>query len=238
MGLHYDVGDPDLRRWSKAIGRPVGTTIRISRDGFNTPLSFAPGDGWAYGPAVDWAGIGLEAITHQTLGTYMKQHVLEPLGMHDTGFRVRQLPHTADRRAEVTLRDGDSGSLSLFAVVPDEPEMDSAGAGIHTTANDYARLLRAMLQPEPGVVSGKTARAMFAPRLDEAQRAMLQQTLYDPRRKFAYIPEFPAGVELQYGLGGLLAMSDVPGRRRRGSMAWTGAGNSRWVSSYLHHVSL
>ncbi|KAF3073927.1 Acyltransferase mlcH [Trichoderma lentiforme] len=228
-GLRYDVGDPDLRRWSKAIGRPIGMTIRLSRDGFNVPLLFPPGDGWAYGPALDWAGIALETVTNTTLGDYMKQHVLDPLGMHDTGFRVNRLPHTADRRAELTLRDADDNTLSHFEVVPEEPEIDSAGAGIHTTANDYARLLRAMLQAEPGVVSGKTAKEMFSPQLDPAQRKMLQETLYAPNQKPAFIPEFPDGVELQYGYGGLLGMSDWPGQqRRKGSLCWTGAANSRW----------
>lgn len=229
-GLRYDVGDPDLRRWSKAIGRPIGKTIRLSKDGYNVPLSFPPGDGWAYGPALDWAGIALETVTSMKLGDYMKQNVLDPLGMHDTGFRVNQLPHTADRRAEVTLRDADDNTLSHFEVVPEEPEIDSAGAGIHTTANDYARLLRAMLQAEPGVVSGKTAKEMFSPQLDPAQRKMLQESLYAPDRKPAFIPEFPEGVELQYGYGGLLGMSDWPGQRRKGSLCWTGAANSRWVS--------
>ncbi|KAL6792978.1 beta-lactamase/transpeptidase-like protein [Trichoderma sp. SZMC 28012] len=228
-GLRYDVADPDLRRWSKAIGRPIGMTIRLSRDGFNVPLSFPPGDGWAYGPALDWAGIALETVTNMTLGDYMKQNVLDPLEMHDTGFRVNQLPHTADRRAELTLRDADNNTLSHFEVVPEEPEIDSAGAGIHTTANDYARLLRAMLQAEPGVVSGKTASEMFSPQLDPAQRKMLQDTLYAPYLKPAFIPEFPDGIELQYGYGGLLGMSDWPGQqRRKGSLCWTGAANSRW----------
>ncbi|KAH0527281.1 hypothetical protein TsFJ059_002300 [Trichoderma semiorbis] len=188
-GLRYDVGDPDLRRWSKAIGRPIGRTIRLSRDGFNVPLLFPPGDGWAYGPALDWAGIALETVTNMTLGVYMKQNVLDPLGMHDTGFRVNQLPHTADRRAEVTLRDADDNTLSHFEVVPEEPEIDSAGAGIHTTASDYARLIRSPLLS----------------------------------------PSFRTASSCSMDMGGLLGMSDWPGQqRRKGSLCWTGAANSRW----------
>ncbi|KAL7930109.1 beta-lactamase/transpeptidase-like protein [Trichoderma chlorosporum] len=227
-GLRYDVAEPDLRRWSEAIGRPIGKTLRFSRDGFNVPLSFPPGDGWAYGPAMDWAGVALEQVTGTTLGDYMKQHLLDPLGMRDTGFRVNQLPHTADRRAEVTLRDGDSGTLSSFDMVPKEPEMDSAGAGIHTTANDYARVLRALLHAEPGVVSGKTAKEMFAPQLDPAQQKVMQDFCYEPDKKPAFIPEFPAGFELQFGFGGLVATGDLPGQRRKGSLSWTGAANPRW----------
>ncbi|KAL6855736.1 beta-lactamase/transpeptidase-like protein [Trichoderma novae-zelandiae] len=228
-GLRYDVADPDLRRWSEYIGRPLGKTIRLSKDGYKTPLSMAPGDGWAYGPAMDWAGLALETVTGQTLGAYMKKHLLGPLGMADTGFRVRQLPRTAGRRARVTLRDAGSGALSAFDVAPAEPELDSAGAGIHTTAHDYARMLRAMLQAEPGVVSGRAAREMFAPRLDGRQRAALQGFCYAPDKRAAFIPEFPDGVELQYGLGGLLALGDLEGQRKGGSLSWTGAGNSRWT---------
>ncbi|UKZ78402.1 hypothetical protein TrVFT333_006139 [Trichoderma virens FT-333] len=210
-GLRYDVADLDLRRWSEAIGRPVGRTLRLSKDGYNVPLSFPPGDGWAYGPALDWAGVALETVTGRQLGEYMKQHVLDPLGMHDTGFRVNQLPHTADRRAEVTLRDGNNGTLSLFEVVPKEPEMDSAGAGIHTTANDYARMLRALLQAEPGVVLGKTAKDMFAPQLDPAQRRVLQEFCYGPDWKPAYIPEFPDGwIDPESGIAAVLVVAVFP----------------------------
>ncbi|PTB63005.1 beta-lactamase/transpeptidase-like protein [Trichoderma citrinoviride] len=234
-GLRYDVADPNLRRWSEYIGRPLGKTIRLSKDGYNTPLLMRPGDGWMYGPAMDWAGVALETVTGQRLGEYMKQHLLDPLGMRDTGFRVNGLPHTAGRRAQVTLRDDDAGSLSAFDVAPVEPELDSAGAGIHTTAHDYARMLRAMLQlqlqnPPSLPLSGRTAREMFAPQLDERQRAVLQEFLYDaPDRRRAFIPEFPDGVALQYGFGGLLALGELEGQRRAGSLSWTGAGNSRWT---------
>ncbi|PTB37257.1 hypothetical protein M441DRAFT_61252 [Trichoderma asperellum CBS 433.97] len=228
VGLHYDVADPNLRRWSEAIGRPIGMTIRMSRDGYNTPLVSPPGDGWAYGSALDWAGIGLETLEKQSLGEYMKQHVLDPLEMHDTGFRVRQLPHTGGRRAEVAIRDAASGSLSALDIVPEEPEMDSAGAGIHTTANDYVRLLRAMLQAEPGVVSAETARMMFAPQLDDGQRTMMRDVVYGEGARAAYIPELPDGVALQYGYGGMVTMEDVAGLRRKGSLSWSGACSSRW----------
>ncbi|TFB01694.1 Acyltransferase mlcH [Trichoderma ghanense] len=232
-GLRYDVADPDLRKWSEYVGRPIGKTIRLSKDGFNTPLLMRPGDGWMYGPAMDWAGVALETVTGRTLGEYMKQHLLDPLGMHDTGFRVDRLPHTAGRRAQVTLRDVDSGGLSAFDVAPVEPELDSAGAGIHTTAHDYARMLRAMLLLQagsgPGVISGETARQdLFAPRLDERQRAVMEEFLYAPDRRGAFIPGVPDGIGLQYGLGGLLALGDVEGQRRRGSLSWSGAANSRW----------
>lgn len=233
VGLHYDVVDPNLRRWSEAIGRPIGMAIRISRDGYNTPLVFPPGDGWAYGSALDWAGVGLETLEKQSLGEYMKKHVLDPLEMHDTGFRVGQLPHTAGRRAEVAIRDAASGSLSaLDGIVPEEPEMDSAGAGIHTTANDYVRLLRAMLQAEPGVVSAETARMMFAPQLDDGQKTMMTGVVYGEGARAAYIPELPDGVALQYGYGGMVTMEDVAGLRRKGSLSWSGACSSRWVSLF------
>ncbi|PTB75246.1 beta-lactamase/transpeptidase-like protein [Trichoderma longibrachiatum ATCC 18648] len=228
-GLRYDVSDPALRRWSKYVGRPVGETIRLSKDGFNTPLLMRPGDGWMYGPALDWAGVALETVTGQTLGAYMKQHLLDPLGMEDTGFRANKLPHTAGRRAQVTRRDVDGGGgLSGFEPAPVEPELDSAGAGIHTTAHDYALMLRAMLQAEPWVLSGKAAREMFKPQLDERQRASMEEFLYAPDKRGPFIPGIPDGIGLQYGLGGLLALGDVEGQRRRGSLSWAGAGNSRW----------
>ncbi|KAL7920410.1 beta-lactamase/transpeptidase-like protein [Trichoderma austrokoningii] len=228
VGLRYDVADPNLRRWSEAIGRPIGRAIRMSRDGYNTPLVFRPGSGWAYGSALDWAGVGLETLAKQSLGSYMKTHVLDPLQMRDTAFRVGQLPHTAGRRAQIAVRDAVSGALSALDLIPEEPEMDSAGAGIHTTANDYVRLLRALLQAEPGVVSAETAAMMFAPQLDERQRAMMENVVYGEGGKEAYIPEMPDGVALQYGYGGMVMMGDAAGLRRRRSLSWSGACSSRW----------
>ena len=50
------------------------------------PLAFDPGTAWQYGVGIDWAGKLLEAVTGETLDAYMRAHILEPLGMHDTGY--------------------------------------------------------------------------------------------------------------------------------------------------------
>ncbi|KAK5989272.1 carboxylate methylbutanoyltransferase [Cladobotryum mycophilum] len=227
VGLSYDVADPDLQKWSKAINR-TASMVGWTKAGYDTPFKFTPGDGWVYGSAFDWGGILLEKLTGQTIGDYMKQHVLDPLGMHDTGFHPNRLPQVANRTIEIGIRDDDKGTVSFFDPVPPHPEMESGGAGLFTTANDYARVLRAMLQDEPGVVSGETLKHMFSPQLNETQRAMLESTCYDPLIHPAFVPGFPDGLKLNHGWGGVLNMEDIPGQRRKGSMTWSGAGNPRW----------
>lgn len=224
-GLPYDTSDADTVRWSKAVGRKVNH-LSFSLEGLTTPLKFPPGEGWVYGSSIDWAGLVLERVTGQTLGAYTQTHVFDPLGMHDTGFWPEKLPQTASRTAPSTRRTG--ASLAPFRPpLPKEHDLEGGGAGLYTTADDYGRFLRGFLRGR--LLSEETMQAMFTPQLDGAQRGMLEATAYSAGVHPAFAPEFPAGLRISSGLGGLTNLEDVPGKRRRGSLMWSGAGNSRWV---------
>jgi CubicO group peptidase (beta-lactamase class C family) len=72
------------------------------------PLEFSPGTRWNYSVSTDVAG-HLSEIIGQKLDTYLKQHVLEPLGMRDTGFviadsQVRASPPTTSARPTAASR--------------------------------------------------------------------------------------------------------------------------------------
>ena len=45
------------------------------------PLIADPGACFSYGIGIDWAGQMVEAASGQRLGEYLRQHVLDPLGM-------------------------------------------------------------------------------------------------------------------------------------------------------------
>ncbi|KPM42809.1 hypothetical protein AK830_g3715 [Neonectria ditissima] len=68
------------------IGRTAGF-LDQTREGWNTPLRFRPGESWQYGSGIDWAGQVLETVTGQSLGSYMSENIFKPLGMSDTTFR-------------------------------------------------------------------------------------------------------------------------------------------------------
>ncbi|KAK4152316.1 hypothetical protein C8A00DRAFT_16356, partial [Chaetomidium leptoderma] len=46
-------------------------------------------------------------------------------------------------------------------------------------------------------------------------------------------PELPENSPVDHGVGGVLNMADVEGKRRKGSLMWAGMCNSRWASRLL-----
>ena len=54
----------------------------------NLPLRFSPGDRWEYGVSTDVLGRLVEVVSGKTLGEFLDERILTPLGMTDTGFFV------------------------------------------------------------------------------------------------------------------------------------------------------
>lgn len=117
-------------------------------------------------------------------------------------------------------------------VFPLEPEVESGGAGLYGSAEDFAEVVRALLrglagEEGEGLLLGKEmVEEMFTPQLDETQRKWLKGILL----RFGAAPEFPEDMPVDHGIGGVMNMEDIPGKRRKGSMKWTGMANSHWVS--------
>ena len=51
------------------------------------PLLFDPGTRWSYSIAVDVQALLVETLSGQPFADYVRQHVLEPLGMRETAWR-------------------------------------------------------------------------------------------------------------------------------------------------------
>ncbi|KAJ4395131.1 hypothetical protein N0V85_006670 [Neurospora sp. IMI 360204] len=244
VGLSYDLGHPLLERWAKEVGKK-GDTNSMTVEGWTTPLLFAPGEGWVYGTGLDWAGVLLERVlgTGETLGQYMRKNVFEPLGMETSTLKpAAELVEKLERRMKdklvpVALRDAKTGELSqgeLPISTAWDPKAESGGAGLWTTAEDYGKALAAVLRAadaEEGEgalgLKKETVDQMFSPQLNEKGLDMIK----DMGRAFhaGIMPEFPEGFEaIDHGLGGLLNLEDVEGKRRKGSMMWHGYCNSHW----------
>lgn len=247
VGLSYDVGHPLLERWAKEVGKKGGSNS-MTMEGWTTPLLFPPGDGWVYGTGLDWAGILLERVLGEndqkmTLGQYMRKNVFEPLGMEASTLKPAAEPveklekKMKDKLVPVALRDAETGELSLSELpIPAawDPKSESGGSGLWTTADDYGKVLAAVLRTfdqgdgELGLRK-EMVDLMFSPQLNDKGLEMIKEMgrVFHP----GVMPEFPEGFEaVDHGLGGLLNLEDVEGKRRKGSMMWHGYCNSHWVS--------
>src|SRR6266511_6322140 len=117
--------------------------VSSDRAVLSTPLVFDPGERWEYGISTDWVGQIVEMISGLRLDTYFEEHICGPLGMVDTSFVLP--PDRRARLASLHQRQAD-GSLAVIphTMNPDPSFLRGAG-GLHSTARDYLRFLRALL---------------------------------------------------------------------------------------------
>jgi CubicO group peptidase (beta-lactamase class C family) len=106
------------------------------------PLLYQPGTHWEYGRSTDVVGRLIEVLSGATLSTYLDEQILRPLGMVDTAFHAPQEHHA--RLAEAFAQDPQSGAAVRLMDARSPPPFESGGAGLVSTAADYARFLQMM----------------------------------------------------------------------------------------------
>jgi CubicO group peptidase (beta-lactamase class C family) len=117
------------------------------------PLESQPGERWVYGYATDILGVVIEKVSGKTLDAFLREKIFEPLAMRDTHF---YLPSAKQNRLAVVY-GADSAGKGLYRL-PDGNGVNtqgaytrkdgvaySGGAGLLSTASDYARFLRMLL---------------------------------------------------------------------------------------------
>ncbi len=140
VGAMYRAAGIDFSRRNDAT---LADTVRALAA---MPLRWQPGTRWEYSVSTDVLGRLVEVLAGKALDRVLRERVLDPLGMDDTGFALRegQLPRFA---ALFNARDG---GLEL-AESPDERAshardvtLFSGGGGLVSTAHDYLRFAEAM----------------------------------------------------------------------------------------------
>jgi CubicO group peptidase (beta-lactamase class C family) len=125
----------------------AGTLQSMIEDLAKLPLEFSPGEAWNYSVSTDVIGYLVEKISGQPFEAFLKQRILDPLGMNDTDFfvpagKAHRLAacYSADGKGGMTLQD-DPATSSFLA----PPSLISGGGGLCSTAGDYLTFCRALL---------------------------------------------------------------------------------------------
>jgi CubicO group peptidase (beta-lactamase class C family) len=105
----------------------------------NLPLLHQPGTVWEYSRSTDVLGRLVEVISGQTLGGFLSERILLPLGMSDSGFSVPDVAHA--RIAEPFANDPESDAKVDLLDIRRPAIFESGGGGMIATAIDYARFL-------------------------------------------------------------------------------------------------
>lgn len=153
-GISYGYGpaaalykEANVQGWYFADkAEPIAVTIdRLAK----LPFDAQPGERYVYGFSTDVLGVVIEKASGMSLDEFFRTRIFEPLKMVDTHFYLP--PEKRDRLATVySLRDGrlerapDPGTGQGDYV--DGPRQSfSGGAGLLSTASDYARFLQMLL---------------------------------------------------------------------------------------------
>jgi CubicO group peptidase (beta-lactamase class C family) len=115
------------------------------------PAHAQPGTTWIYGYNTDILGALVEAVAGKPLDQVLRERLFEPLGMRDTEFylspgktnRLAAVYSRNDGRLERAPSPGEAVGQGHYV---DGPRKNfSGGAGLLSTATDYARFLQMML---------------------------------------------------------------------------------------------
>lgn len=106
------------------------------------PLLFSPGTRWSYSSGLDVAGRVIEVASGQTLDRFLEERIFRPLGMRDTGFRIR--PDMRGRLATVYTHAPDGtlqplGTDGLMAMFEPGARFLWGSGGLLSTPDDYLR---------------------------------------------------------------------------------------------------
>ena len=135
----YHVADPlNLANDLTEMGRRLASV----------PLLFDPGAEWSYSAAVDVQALLVEKLAGVPFELYVRMHVLDPLGMHETGWtqpkeRESRFAAMYSRNPDHTLRR--VGETDARALNFGPRKLTMGGAGLGATIDEYMRFARMLL---------------------------------------------------------------------------------------------
>jgi CubicO group peptidase (beta-lactamase class C family) len=171
----------------------IGTPNAKLADAMNAlgglPLIHQPGEKWSYGLNTDVLGYLVEVLSGTTLDGFFRTRIFEPLGMKDTYFYLPKDRHnrltalyTEDEKKAYQKRPAQGNQT------PDYPKQAgtyySGGAGLSSTAYDYAVFLQMLLNG--GEYNGKrllspaTVRMMTSNQIGELSLGLKKFGLAQP----------------------------------------------------------
>jgi CubicO group peptidase (beta-lactamase class C family) len=114
------------------------------------PLHHNPGEKFTYSEGLDVLGYFIELMSGMPFDVFLKKRLFDPLGMNDTWF---YLPESKAKRLVSVQHKSDKGEWVRYPVTfydPDYPikgarRFFSGGAGLSSTAKDYATFLQMYL---------------------------------------------------------------------------------------------
>lgn len=188
------------------------------------PLGYEPGTDWRYSIATDLQAEIVERVTGERYDVFLKRRVFEPLGMRDTSF-VLSAPQSRRLTPGYTV---DVTTGRMRAIAPgemDDPIFPMGGSTFKSTALDYARFARMLLnRGELG-----SMRVLKSESVDLMLSNVLSDDFLKTRRGILH---YVVGQGNGYAMNGLVCLDPERAGRPvgRGTYEWGGAlGTWFWI---------
>jgi methyl acetate hydrolase len=198
---------------------------------FGGPMLFDPGERWHYSTSTDVVGRLVEVVSGQKLEDYFHDHIFVPLKMNDTSYNVPEAK--GPRLVAQQQRDGAKMDGPVVLQIPPLVGLTIAnpigGGGLASTADDYGRFMRMVLNggelDGARVLKAETIALMEQNQIGAVSVPALKTAL--PRSAdFTFI----ADGRDKWGLGFLITVDQLPGMRSPGSLSWGGINNTYfWI---------
>jgi methyl acetate hydrolase len=225
-GFAYDMWNGDMVRYVEKTALPGITTCK--NDALKTPLMTDPGTRWEYGTNIDFVGKAVEAVSGKRLDACLRDQLLAPLGMADTGFKIGD----AQRKRLVGMHArGADGSLAAIPFeLEQDPEFHMGGGGLYGTAGDYIKFTQMILNKGRGngnqVLKPETVALMAQNHIGELNMTKLNSAIAFATNDVDLYP----GMDKKWGLSFLINTAQTPEGRSPGSLAWAGLANTYyWI---------
>ncbi|WP_428487506.1 serine hydrolase domain-containing protein [Rhodopila sp.] len=134
--VHKAYGEARIARLKQTNAEQVDALAKL-------PLLHQPGTVWEYSRSTDVLGRLVEVVSGQTLGAFLSERILGPLGMSDSGFSVPQADQS--RIAEAFATDPENGTEVSLLDIRRPAVFESGGGGMVATTMDYARFLAMLI---------------------------------------------------------------------------------------------
>lgn len=206
---------------SRLYGENPMSTLELTERLGACGLAFHPGDRWMYGTSADVLGAVIEKVSGQKFGAFLEENLFAPLGMTDTGFYV---PAEKQHRLAQVYQQGspdmalyETNNLGICYTMHRAPAFESGGAGLVSTADDYAKFAAMLIRGGDGILSPAAVEHMTKSRLLPWQQESLWRSW---------------GGMAGYGYGSLMRILEEPGMAKilgwQGEYGWDG-----WLGCYF-----
>jgi methyl acetate hydrolase len=225
-GFAYDLWNGDMVRYLEKTGLPSITSCK--NDALKTPLMTDPGTRWEYGINIDLVGKAIEAVSGKRLDSYLRDHLLTPLGMTDTSFRIGESQR--QRLVAMHARAADGSLAPTPFELDQDPEFHMGGGGLYGTAGDYIKFTQMILNKGRAngteVLKPQTVAMMGQNHIGQLNMTRMTSAVAGATNDVDLYPD----MDKKWGLSFLINTARTPEGRSPGSLAWAGLANTYfWI---------